>query len=348
MTAATEQSSGEYPAAIGEDLQLPPIIDHRIRNLAEQITAQQPTKFQKARAIEQYLLTRYGYTLELPDPMPADPLAHFLFERKKGHCEYFATAMAIMLRTLRIPARVVNGFRGGEYNDVTGNYMIRAKDAHSWVEAYFPDYGWYTFDPTPASNEAPLTGWSRIWLYTDAMREFWQEWIINYDFSHQTILSFRLAREGQADFSRVQEWTRQEYDLWVLRLEHLKNSLSTRPRAWALWLVSIVLSILMLARVTAVFRAIRRFRIARRPERAPQSAATIWYMRMLKLLARHGHRKDPADTPGQFAGSLEASTLQDPVRRFTESYERARFGESSEDAARLPKLYEEVESASRK
>lgn len=348
MTAEIEHSNRDYPAGISEDLQLPPIIDRRVRKLAEQITAKQPTKFQKARAIEQYLLTKYGYTLELPNPLPADPLAHFLFERKKGHCEYFATAMTIMLRTLGIPARVVNGFRGGEYNDVTGNYMIRAKDAHSWVEAYFPDYGWYTFDPTPASNEAPVTGWSRIWLYADAMGEFWQEWVINYDFVHQTRLSFRLAQEGQSDFSRVQEWIRQEYDSWVLRLERLTNSLSAKPRAWALWLISIVLSALVLARVAALIRAIRRFQIARRPEKAPQSAATIWYLRLLKLLSRHGYRKNPAHTPGQFVDSVEASTLKEPIQRFTESYERARFGQSAEDAARLPKLYEDVESASRK
>lgn len=348
MTADIEHSSRDYPAGLSEDLQLPQIIDRRIRNLAEQITAKQPTKFQKAQAIEHYLLTQYGYTLELPNPLPADPLAHFLFQRKKGHCEYFATAMTIMLRTIGIPARVVNGFRGGEYNDITGSYMIRAKDAHSWVEAYFTDYGWYTFDPTPASNEEPLTGWSRIWLYADAMREFWQEWVVNYDFAHQSLLSFRVAREGQADFSRIQEWSRDQFDLWVSRLERVKNSLSTKPRAWALWLVSIVLSILVLTRVAAFIRAIRRFRIARRPEKAPQSAATIWYMRLLKLLSRYGYRKNPAHTPGQFADSLQKSTLGDPVRRFTESYERARFGESSEDAARLPKLYEHVESASRK
>lgn len=348
MSAAIEHSNTDYPGPISEDLQLPLNIDRRIRNLAEQITAKQPTRFRKAQAIEQYLLKHYDYTLELPNPLPADPLAHFLFERKKGHCEYFATAMAIMLRTIGLPARVVNGFRGGEYNDITGSYMIRAKDAHSWVEAYFTDYGWYTFDPTPGGNEAPLTGWSRIWLYTDAMREFWQEWVINYDFAHQSILSFRFAREGQADFSRVQEWSRNQYDRWILRLERLKSSLSTRPRGWALWLVSIVLSILVLTRVAALLRAIRRFRIARRPEKAPQSAATIWYMRLLKLLSRHGYRKNPAHTPGQFVDSLQTSTLSDPVRRFTESYERARFGESSEDAARLPKLYEEVDSASRK
>jgi transglutaminase-like putative cysteine protease len=349
MTPEMERSISEYPSGIAnENLQLPTILDQRIRKLAEQITAKQSTKFQKARAIEHYLLSQYGYTLELPSSLPADPLANFLFSRKKGHCEYFSTAMAVMLRTLGIPARIVNGFRGGEYNDITGSYIIRAKDAHSWVEAYFPDYGWYTFDPTPASGESAPRGWSRIWLYADAMREFWQEWVINYDFAHQTALSFRLAREGQADFSTAQEWTKHQYALWADRIEKLKTSLYSRPRTWALWLISIVLSILLLVRIAALIRAIRRFRLVRRPERAPQSAATIWYARLLKLLSRQGYKKSSTHTSQEFARSFEASSLREPVRRFTQSYERARFGQSAEDAARLPELYQEVESATRK
>ena len=96
-------------------------------------------------------MTHFGYTLEIPRVAPRDPLADFLFVRKRGHCEYFASSMAIMLRTLGIPSRVVNGFRTSEFNDLTGNYVIRASSAHSWVEAYFPGYGWVSFDPTPGS-----------------------------------------------------------------------------------------------------------------------------------------------------------------------------------------------------
>ena len=79
----------------------------------------------------------------------ADPLAYFLFERKKGHCEYFASSMAVMLRTLGIPSRVVTGFQSGVYNPMTGWQVIRASDAHSWVEAWIDGRGWTTFDPTP-------------------------------------------------------------------------------------------------------------------------------------------------------------------------------------------------------
>ena len=110
-------------------------------------------------------MTRFGYTLELPRDSPQDPIADFLFVRKRGHCEYFASSMAIMLRTLGIPSRVVNGFRTTEFNDLTGNYVIRASSAHSWVEAYFPNYGWISFDPTPGARwAAPPAG--RAWACT--------------------------------------------------------------------------------------------------------------------------------------------------------------------------------------
>ena len=145
-TSAVPQGADAY-------LKLPPL-DLRISQLAEQITASSPSNYEKALAIEQYLRTHFGYTLQLPRARPQDPLANFLFERKQGHCEYFASSMAVMLRTLGIPSRIVNGFRGGEFNDLTGQYVVRASNAHSWVEAYFPGFGWISFDPTPAASLA--------------------------------------------------------------------------------------------------------------------------------------------------------------------------------------------------
>src|SRR5213079_3163916 len=94
-----------------------------------------------------------------------DPLADFLFNVKVGHCEYFATAMAVMLRTRGIGSRVVNGFLPGEYNQAAGAFTVRQSDAHSWVEVYFPQAdSWITFDPTPpagrtARERSGLTGY---------------------------------------------------------------------------------------------------------------------------------------------------------------------------------------------
>ena len=90
----------------------------------------------RARDFERYLRTNFSYTTDLLDNEVRDPLANFLFERKAGHCEYFASAMAVMLRAVHIPSRVATGFQSGVYNPITGWHVLRSSDAHSWVEAW--------------------------------------------------------------------------------------------------------------------------------------------------------------------------------------------------------------------
>ncbi|MGA2963689.1 MAG: DUF3488 and transglutaminase-like domain-containing protein, partial [Candidatus Korobacteraceae bacterium] len=162
-------------------LEVPRRLDPRVADLAVEIVRNQRSVYEKAASLERYLTTNFGYTLELPSERHADPIAHFLFERKRGHCEYFASSMAVMLRTVGIPSRIVTGFRGGELNNLTGSYIIRARDAHAWVEAYIPNWGWLAFDPTPAGDTLP-TRWSKLQLYLDAASEFWRDWVVNYDF----------------------------------------------------------------------------------------------------------------------------------------------------------------------
>src|SRR5262249_40445382 len=159
-----------------------------------------------------YLMTSFGYTLQLPRTVPKDPLADFLFARKQGHCEYFASSMAVMLRTLGIPSRVVNGFRTTEFNDLTSTYVIRASSAHSWVGAYFPGYGWISFDPTPAAPPLTQTGWNRMMLYLDAMASFWREWVVNYDASHQRTLGENAIRGSRTMLERSRQWVQSRYD----------------------------------------------------------------------------------------------------------------------------------------
>src|SRR6202046_3950503 len=162
------RSAGDsLPQFVGAYLRVPELLDPRIPRLAAQVSGAASNRYDKAVALETYLKTHYGYTLQLLRSPVADPLANFLFERKQGHCEYFASSMAVMLRTLQIPARLVNGFRSDEFNDVTGNYVVRAKNAHSWVEAFFPGYGWITFDPTPGGDLATPEGWDRAALYLE-------------------------------------------------------------------------------------------------------------------------------------------------------------------------------------
>src|SRR5580704_6667649 len=160
-------ASTDYPEDIRNTYLQLPTLDPRIPELARQITARAQTPFDKTITLENYLRSRFTYTLNLTGKPGDDPLAHFLFETHAGHCEYFASAMAIMLRTLGIPTREVNGFLPGEYNDLGEDYIVRASDAHSWVEVYFPGTGWMTFDPTPPGRNRPedfFRGSANTWI----------------------------------------------------------------------------------------------------------------------------------------------------------------------------------------
>lgn len=332
--------SNQYPAWISTLYLQLPNLDPRIPELARKITANATNNYARALAIETYLRQNLGYTLELPGEEP-DPLANFLFQRKKGHCEYFASSMAVMLRTLGIPARVVNGFRGGQYNDLNQTWIIRGRDAHSWVEVYFPEYGWVTFDPTPSapagSGDDP---WSRAGLYMDAARELWREWVINYDFSHQVRLSAELGSRSSYLQTRMRVWSLLKYKRLLLNLKSARGEELSRKK-----IVSLVALLLVLAALPFVPRLWRfslQMRMARNPQQAPGSAASFWYLRMLKAMERRGIAKTPAQTPAEFASGITDPQIQKDVAAFTEHYERARFAESVEDAEQLPKLYEEL------
>jgi transglutaminase-like putative cysteine protease len=123
----------------------------RIKALADQLTAKLTNNYDRATAIESYLRSNYTYTLTPPAPKdPAtDALSSFLFDSKQGYCEYFATAMGDMLRAEGIPTRLVNGFGPGTYDNKIKQYVVKESDAHTWVEAFFPGYGWIPFEPTP-------------------------------------------------------------------------------------------------------------------------------------------------------------------------------------------------------
>ena len=336
-------TSTDYPAHIANLYLQLPRVDPRVAQLARDVTASSSSNYKRAKAVETYLQNNFGYTLELPGLREPDPLAHFLFERKKGHCEYFASSMAIMLRTLGIPTRVVNGFRGGEYNDLTGSYIVREKDAHSWVEVYFPEYGWVTFDPTPSgAADGPITGWSRVSLYMDAASQMWREWIVNYDFAHQLKLRSELSTKTGDVQSNFRSWLWHRYlrlvrlmGRWQQRLEALSPTQMT---------ISCVLLGLFLALPFApmTWRKFQRTRTLRNPQRAPRTSASFWYMRMLKMMARRGVSKEPSQTPEEFISSISDPRMRHNVELFTEHYERARFNESVEDAQRLPELYEEL------
>lgn len=130
-------------------LQLPESVPERVYDLARQITRGATTDYDRVKAVEDYLREHYRYRIDSPvPPLGQDAVDHFLFDAEVGFCEQFASSMAVMLRTLGIPARVVAGYTTGQRNPLTGYFEVRGTDAHTWVEVWFPQVGWYEFDPT--------------------------------------------------------------------------------------------------------------------------------------------------------------------------------------------------------
>jgi hypothetical protein len=332
----------DAPYELREYLRVPATQDPRIAQLARQITQNSATEYDKADAIQRYLGRSYRYTLQLPQKEPADPLADFLFERKAGHCEYFASAMAIMLRAVGIPSRVVNGFRTTEFNDVTSTYVIRASSAHSWVEAYFPGYGWNTFDPTPAAPLAEHEGWSRAMLYVDAMASFWREWVVSYDAGHQRALGQDAMRGSRAAVESMRVWARKRYAAMLESARGVQRRMGASPGRWSFYGIALIAGLVLLANAAALRAWLRRRRLEAHPENAPRMAAALWYERMTHQVARKGWQKLPVQTPREFVTTIQEQELRRRVAEFTHAYEAARFGESTEDARRLRELYEEI------
>jgi hypothetical protein len=262
-------------------------------------------------------------------------LAFFLFHRKKGHCEYFASSMAVMLRMLQIPSRVITGFQSGVYNPISGSQLIRTSDAHSWVEAWLPDRGWVTFDPTPPDPQAQrLSAWTRLTFYADAVDVFWQDWVLNYNLDRQLQLATRVGESGR----------------------HVGLSWTENPRIWAVRIAS-ALGFVMLGVIALLLKnkflghggwrwwtAHKRMLKFQRGS-AGASDATLLYQRMLKVLRRRGIEKPAWLTPCEFARVVQEPELSLLVEDFTSAYNELRFGGNAEAAGRIFVLLERLETA---
>lgn len=146
------QAGTAYPSWVrNRYLDLPDDVPDRVLSLARDITATEPTPYDRARAIEKYLRNNFAYTLDLPAPPPRrDLVDYFLFDLKRGYCDYYASGMVVLARAAGVPARLVVGYASGTYDVAKGRYLVTEADAHSWVEVYFPRYGWIEFEPTAA------------------------------------------------------------------------------------------------------------------------------------------------------------------------------------------------------
>jgi transglutaminase-like putative cysteine protease len=333
-------AGSDYPAAITDTyLQLPPEIDPRIAALARSATQHTPTAYDKATELEHFLKTKYHYTLDLTGNPGKDPLAHFLFETRAGHCEYFASSMTVMLRTLGIPSREVNGFLPGEFNDLGGDYIVRASDAHSWVEAYFPGSGWIVFDPTPDAPIVMTSFFGRLSQIADWAELAWNDWVISYDFAHQTALAQSLQvkshnwREfGVAWLSKIQRHMKDDLSMW--QVHHARVS----------FVLPLLLVVLLVAlRYGLVGRLLRQLRMAlvlrgKNVSAASSQIASRMYSELLHLMGRHGYTRNETQTPFEFAAAVKKPALSSMVEEFTLLYAAARFGNATCDVPRLQQL----------
>jgi len=168
-------------------LQLPDI-DPRIRQLTDSLTRGLDNRYDRVVAIRDYLQS-FRYTRDLPATPAEATLDHFLFERQAGHCEYFSTAMVVMLRSIGIQARNVNGFLGGRWSQFGDYLVVTQNEAHSWVEVWLQGYGWVTFDPTPAGAGTGDVTTSWLWpgrIFFDGLQHRWSKWVLDYGTDEQS------------------------------------------------------------------------------------------------------------------------------------------------------------------
>ncbi|XXX76210.1 transglutaminaseTgpA domain-containing protein [Sorangium sp. So ce134] len=294
-------------------LELPKDLPPRVAELAQRWTQGLERPADRARAIQERLRTEYRYDLASPSGADPQPLDHFLFESKRGHCEFYSTAMAILLRAVDVPTRNVTGFVGGTYNRFGRFYAVRQGDAHSWVEVYLDGEGWQTFDPTPPADAAPKSELVGVWAYLrdfiEATSQRWDRHIVGYDLNQQVsllqTLTSRYRRSGSSG------------DLAL-----------SRPRILAVAAVALALGGGLLY---WRFRRARRGREESRADggRTPSAIlATALYESLEAAMLAQGVPRPPSMPPLRHAEALEHADhpLAREILLLTQVYLRARFG----------------------
>ena len=283
----------------GHYLQLPPL-SRRVRALADSVTANAVTRYDKVMAVQNWLHT-FRYTLELPATPREATLENFLFRRRAGHCEYFSTAMAVLLREVGIPTRNVNGFLGGTWNDFGQFLTVTQNEAHSWVEVFFPGYGWVPFDGTPAAStdiaQAQQNWFGPFRSVVDGLEHRWNKWILEYNLETQVNL-FRRATEP---FARRGE----------------NGGVRWNPR-----LTQAVKYIVVGLIVIFVIMG-----ITRRGRAENVSAESRIYLKLRRAYEKAGYETKPYDAPMQFVQKLEHANApgNSAARKAVELYLRSRF-----------------------
>jgi transglutaminase-like putative cysteine protease len=325
---------------IGRFTQLPAGFDPRVADLARTAAGSAQDVYDVASNVEQFLQSNFRYTTQ-GEGVPEDPVATFLFERKEGHCEYFASAMVLMLRTLGIPARPVNGFLGASYNEFGDYYSVSEGSAHTWVEVAFPMYGWIAFDPTPAQERRPeeqgLLLSVNLWL--DSLKLAWYKWVIEYDLERQ--ISFYAGLwNALAPTSRQVEFS-PDLNVFEMRNEFRKISRTVFSRQSAV-LFGTLLALMVLGPL--VGRRLRGIRKGRRDE-LDRIAADLRTALRAKGLDVAAGTTVPQMSRTALASGFEASA---ELARLSVLLEKARFDPASTpDLKAIRNLWNRVRFARR-
>jgi transglutaminase-like putative cysteine protease len=318
--ALADGSEGPVPpldaAARARYLTLPADLPPRVAELARSWIGNETDPERRAKRVEAALRKGYRYDLESPSGAAKNPLDDFLFVSKRGHCEFYSTAMAVLLRTQGVPTRNVNGFIGGTYNRFGRYYAVRQGDAHSWVEVYIDGKGFVRFDPTPPASAAPQSEITGVLAFVrdmvEAAAQRWDRNVVGYDMGQQVSL-LRAVRERYA----------------ALRgKSRVASTLLSSPRRA---LLSALGAGLLIA--AAVYLSKRRRKP--RPEPTPPSESEVrqretaeLYRSLDAALAQRGAPRPPGTPPLTHVNSLAllGHPVAEPALRLTERYLRARFG----------------------
>ncbi len=332
-----ERSLSYSPGITANFLQLPPgKISPRVFDLAREIVPDDVNLSveEKAERVEKYLSGNYAYTLSLRSNPGVEPVEDFLFNQKAAHCEYFASAMVVLLRTLGVPARLVTGYRGGQYNSMGGWYLVRQSDAHSWVEVYLAPRRWKMYDPSPLEDldDGALLAMGKIDEIMDYLRTTWFSYVVRYNRVHRRkalALVKGVLAGGFALLNRGIVRAASLLKTGVQRLWDLNFVFSLRGLATVLALVALVILVGWMGRRLVARAWARMSRTGdSRGAFSTHPSPVKFYRRLLKVLARQGFAKEPYDSPMEFALRVnrEGGPTYDTVPEVTRYYYAVRFG----------------------
>ncbi|TKB59531.1 MAG: DUF3488 domain-containing protein [Nitrospira sp.] len=320
-----------YPESVIRHFLQIPSQPERIAVLAKEITHTQRTIYDKATAIHSFLTHNFRYSLDAPLTEQDQPLEEFLFTRKTGYCEHYATAMVIMLRTIGIPARLVTGFLATEWNEYGNYYVVRQQDAHAWVEVHLPHSGWITMDPTPPSIESIGSGspaWHALGRMLDTIRLQWGRFFVQYSAADQ----LAVVRELRAGSTSARNKAFDSISTLFSPFIAMFGGMAGYASKGTIQSLAEVLVPTLIGLAVLLWLGIRRpwskGMISKRTTRDEQVIMQL-YGRMIGHLARKGLAKLAATPPLEFVRLTQErwSNAGSAVASITDLYCRARFGQ---------------------